>query len=183
MNKRLQDIEKQAGVMAVLLDSQAVSLVQSDANPIEDYELNIKISCFISEDSQYYENPLSDDLTVTDEDNDNEVLISLTGFPQSKPIKQPFYFGHYRRDHNYNHWADIEGHPFYGDTHCWSFNQLYTKWWEYNHLNESRQRRMKRDMAFSIDEIFQAETHWGAMLHIGSLWLDVDVQYQYFSEP
>jgi len=174
LNNRLQDIEKKAGEMVLLLYSQALTLVQDNSNPIQYYELTTKVPCFISEDSPYFEMLCADD-------NAQQELIILESFPQSKPAPCPFYFGHNQREHNYNQWVDIKGHPFEGDKHCWCFNQLYSRFLDYQHYGELQQKSVPNNMAPFIDTIMQNETPWSVLLNIGRLWLDVDVEYQYFN--
>ena len=106
LNKRLRDVEMKAERTVPLLDSQANALMLDNTNPIQDYEINIKIDCCMSEKSQYYD----------EEDGDSEILITSESL-WGKPFDLPFNFG-LMSDTNFNGCVDIKRHPLEGEFHC-----------------------------------------------------------------
>lgn len=104
-------IERYAKREALALIAQIEAKVQDPSDWIGDYEIELKVECWLREDDPAYR-----------EDDDN-ILATLK--EDLKPLQDPD--DDFGLDDGINHSIAqfIDGHPMQGEFHCWLYHRLY----------------------------------------------------------
>lgn len=102
-----QHVKREALALLVHLESK----VQDPADWICDYEIELRVQCWLREDDPAYR-----------EDDDN-ILVTLTEY--LKPLQD--LTDHFGIDDgvNHNEFQFRDGHPMQGEYHCWLYHCLY----------------------------------------------------------
>lgn len=137
LNDKLSTLQNKLVNEMISLDKILRKRVKNKKDPLDDYEIDLKLTFILNEDDKNYNENEDNIITVINEYE--------KGISKQNKKKDRRYKG------NHNDFMFWESHPMRGEYHCWWFHCLY----DHNNL--------------SFED----------MLKIGTIWSDIEVQYQY----
>jgi len=134
-NETLTTLEQNIKKEALTLLAECNCKLEDKQTCIDDYEVELEISFYLKESDPAF-----------DEDRDNILEVLREG------IKYNSFKTHLGASNNHNIFEDREGHPMYGEFHCWLYHSLY----------------------------FGSMMSWIDILRVGDIWVDMDCTLQHF---
>lgn len=116
INEKLKTLQDKLLAEAISLDSALRVRVEDTNDPLDDYEIELRILFCLKENHPNF---------IEDEDN---ILTQIHEYLKGISINAPHYPWRWSDNHNeYRGWAE---HPMKNEHHCWWFHCLY----DHNHL-------------------------------------------------
>ncbi len=110
LNNRIHKIERSIIPKVIKIDEELIKKVKDKCDDLYDYELEIEIIFYLSNEHSNYDK------------NEDNILTTLSESVKNISVSKDFYP---YNETNHNDFVNWDNHIFKGQYHCWWFHCLY----------------------------------------------------------